>query len=278
VFLPVQPDRDFEAIWALRCLVRGLPLAAGVETGIERQALVELADRMKSCRCGVVFFGLGLARTGAGHRSVEALLRLVADLNAYTRFHARRMRIPGDVSGADSVLCWQTGFPFSVNLTRGHPRYNPDEYSAAQMLQRREVDACLLVGSESVPEMPPDAIDQLRSIPSIVLDHPTVARPSSRPSDSPPPSTASICREPRIGWTRCQSPCGRFCHPPTPATPRCWTRSGKSTGERRTGKTIKSRTWCGWSAGRRGRESRVQFVAFGLIPNFSYAAFCSVTA
>ncbi len=174
-FIPVEPDCDFEAIWALRCLLRGWPLRHTDRLGIDDGQLVDLADLMMSCRCGVVFFGLGLARTGSGHRNVEALLRMVAELNAHTRFYARRMRIPGDVSGADSVLCWQTGFPFSVNLSRGYPRYAPDEYSAAQMLQRGEVDACLLVGSESVPQMPADAVDRLRSIPTIVLDHPTVA-------------------------------------------------------------------------------------------------------
>ncbi|MCH5373257.1 MAG: formylmethanofuran dehydrogenase subunit B, partial [Planctomycetes bacterium] len=174
VFLPIDPGRDFEAIWALRCLLRGLPVDEDRSIGVSMESLVDLADRMRSCRCGVIFFGLGLARTGAGHRNVEAVLRLVADLNAHTRFHARRMRIPGDVTGADNVLCWQTGFPFSVNLTRGYPRYNPGEYSASEMLERGEVDACLLVGSEGAAQMSPRAAAHLRGIPSIVLDHPTV--------------------------------------------------------------------------------------------------------
>ena len=71
------------------------------------------------------------------------------DLNDFTRFTARRLRIPGDVTGADAVLCWLTGFPFAVNLARGYPRYNPGEYSANELLERGEVDACLLVGSEA---------------------------------------------------------------------------------------------------------------------------------
>ncbi len=178
-FIQLNPGRDFEAIWTLRCLLRGFPVNEDRLSGIPLEKLVDLIQRMKSCRCGVVFFGLGLARTGAGHRNVEALLRLVADLNAHTRFHARRMRIPGDVTGADNVLCWQTGFPFSVNLTRGYPRYNPGEYSAFEMLQRGEADACLLVGSEGVSQMSPRAVAHLRSIPSIVVDHPTV--PSAIP-------------------------------------------------------------------------------------------------
>jgi formylmethanofuran dehydrogenase subunit B len=154
--------------------VKGLPLAPRCDVGASLEALSELSDRMKSCRCGIFFFGLGLARAPLGHGNVEALLRLVADLNAYTRFHARRMRIPGDVTGADSVLCWQTGFPFAVNLSRGYPRYNPGEYSANEMLERGEVDACLLVGSEGVAQMSPQAASHLRRIPTVTLDHPTV--------------------------------------------------------------------------------------------------------
>jgi formylmethanofuran dehydrogenase subunit B len=110
-----------------------------------------------------------------GHRNVEALLRLVTELNAFTRFHARRMRIAGDVTGADSVLCWQTGFPFSVSLARGFPRYNPGEYSANEILERGEADACVLVGSEGVPQMSAAARRRLAAIPTIVLDHPTIA-------------------------------------------------------------------------------------------------------
>jgi len=121
-----------------------------------------------------VFFGLGLSRTGVGHLNVEALLRMVAELNHHTRFHARRMRIPGDVTGADNVLCWQTGYPFSVNLSRGFPRYNPGEYSANELLERREVDACLFVGSEGVVEMSSQAMAHLQQIPTITLDHPTI--------------------------------------------------------------------------------------------------------
>jgi formylmethanofuran dehydrogenase subunit B len=174
IFIQVDPAQDFEAIWTLRCLLRGLPLEANRTTGVSLEVLRDLAERMKSCRCGVVFFGLGLSRTGAAHRNVEALLRLVTDLNAHTRFHAKRMRIPGDVTGADTVLCWQTGFPFSVNLSRGYPRYNPGEYSANEMLERGEVDAGLFVGSEGISQFSPAAISHLRQIPTIALDHPTV--------------------------------------------------------------------------------------------------------
>ncbi|HUP77867.1 MAG TPA: formylmethanofuran dehydrogenase subunit B [Pirellula sp.] len=179
VFVKVEPGRDFEALWTLRALIKGIAPTAGTETGANIEQLQDLAKRMLECRCGVVFFGLGLTKPPVAHANVEGLLRLVTELNAVTRFHAKRMRIYGDVAGADSVLCWQTGFPFGVNLARGYPRYNPGEYTANDLLERDEVDSCLLVGSEStsrfepgIPTLTDRAMSRLRSVPTISLDYP----------------------------------------------------------------------------------------------------------
>jgi formylmethanofuran dehydrogenase subunit B len=174
VFIPVEPGRDFEALWTLRSLVRDQPVDSTATTGAPLPLLADLARRMKACQFGIVFFGLGLSMRGLGHRSVEALLSLVSDLNDFTRFYARRMRVQGDVTGADSVLAWQTGYPFSVNLARGYPRYNPGEFSAQGMLERGEADVCLLVGSEGIARFSAKAVSHLRRIPIIGLDHPTV--------------------------------------------------------------------------------------------------------
>lgn len=171
-FIQVEPNGDFDVIWALRALLKGLPLERGSAGGVSRKQLVELARAMKICRYGAVFFGLGLTRGDVAHAAVEALLSLVTDLNGYTRWIARRMRIPGDVAGADSVLCWQTGFPFSVNLARGYPRYNPGEYTANVLLKRNEVDAVVLVGSEGVSKLSKEAQNHLQRMPTIVLDNP----------------------------------------------------------------------------------------------------------
>ena len=174
LFIQIESNRDFDALWTLRGLVRGIDMTAESSVGVPRDVLVDLAQRMKSCRSGVVFFGLGLSRRGLGHHNVEALLRLVTDLNRHTRFYARRMRLYGDVTGADSVLCWQTGYPFSVNLGRGYPRFNPGEFSIEGVLERQEADACVIVGSETLEQLSPAALAHLRDIPSIVLDYPNV--------------------------------------------------------------------------------------------------------
>jgi formylmethanofuran dehydrogenase subunit B len=129
LFLKIDRGKDFETLWALRALVAGRTLPLGFDVGIQQAQLVELAERMKTCGSGIVFFGHGLAlggttraathTSGTGVANVEALLLLVTELNMHVRFYARRMRVLGDVAGADSVLCWQTGFPFSVSLNRG---------------------------------------------------------------------------------------------------------------------------------------------------------------
>jgi formylmethanofuran dehydrogenase subunit B len=176
-FIRIPRDADFEVIWAIRQLLRGIELPASFDVGIPHHELQQLATQMANCRFGAVFFGLGLAQRGLGHKNVEALLRLVRDLNGHTRFTARRLRIPGDVAGADSVLCWLTGFPFAVNFARGFPRYNPGEYSANDLLERGEVDACLFVGSEPYRDLSPRAQRALEQVPTVALDYPNVEPP-----------------------------------------------------------------------------------------------------
>jgi formylmethanofuran dehydrogenase subunit B len=176
--IPIAPGKDFEALSMLRMMLRG---RAVPEAPAEMRVLLE---RMRGCRYGVVFFGLGITETSmwdgqphspTGHINVAALLQLVRELNDFTRFTARRMRMQGDVSGADNVLCWQTGYPFAVDLSRGYPRYNPGEYSANELLAEGNTDLCLLVGAETVPYFSAAAKRVLQSIPTVVLDYPGVS-------------------------------------------------------------------------------------------------------
>ncbi len=173
-FVQVGPGSDFEVIWALRAALKGVKFHENSIGGVPKAELLALAELLKTGQYVALFFGLGLTRHGVPNANVEALLRLATDLNDHTRCIARRMRIPGDVAGADSVLCWQTGFPFSVNFARGYPRYNPGEYTANSLLEQGEVDAAVLVGSEGVGKLSLAAQKHLREIPTIILDSPAV--------------------------------------------------------------------------------------------------------
>ncbi|MFN0199698.1 MAG: formylmethanofuran dehydrogenase subunit B [Planctomycetaceae bacterium] len=174
LFIQVSKDGDFELIWELRKRLYDSAANSAAGIGIDAEQIRKLHELMVHCRYGVIFFGLGIAQQSLGHLTVDGLLRLVAELNDRTRFVARRMRIPGDVSGADNVLCWQTGYPFSVNFASGYPRYNPGEFSANELLERSDVDGCLIVGSESVIDFSDQALRTLGEIPTIVLDYPHI--------------------------------------------------------------------------------------------------------
>lgn len=170
LFLPIEPGRHFEALFALRAMLRGTTLRDDACLGAPAALLRELAGRMNRTRFGAVFFGAELAREESGRCNVQVLLQMVADLNDSRRWVAMRMRVQGNVVGADTVLAWQTSYPFAVNMARGFPRYNPGEFSVQGVLGRGEADACLLVGSETLGWLPVAAIDHLRRIPTVLLD------------------------------------------------------------------------------------------------------------
>jgi formylmethanofuran dehydrogenase subunit B len=172
VFLQIKPRKDFEALWALRALVKGVELGPEVaeETGIPLEKLQDLAQQMKSCKFGILFFGMGLSMTRGKHLNVEAALSLARDLNEYTRFYAKPMRGHGNVTGADNVVAWQTGYPFGVSLGRGYPRFNPGEFTTADTLARGEADAALIIASDPMGNFSQPAREHLAKIPFIALD------------------------------------------------------------------------------------------------------------
>jgi formylmethanofuran dehydrogenase subunit B len=172
IFLQIKPRKDFETLWALRALVKGVRLetAVGDEIGIPFEQLQDLAERMKTCKFGMFFFGMGLSMTRGKHLNVEAALALARDLNEFTKFYIKPMRGHGNVTGADNVVSWQTGYPFGVSLGRGYPRFNPGEFTTADTLARGKADASLIVASDPMANFSQPAREHLARIPYIVLD------------------------------------------------------------------------------------------------------------
>jgi formylmethanofuran dehydrogenase subunit B len=80
------------------------------------------------------------------------------------------MRGPGNMTGADNVMTWRTGYPFAVNLGRGYPRFNPGEFTAADILGRGEADAALIIAADPMSTFSRAACEHLARIPSIVID------------------------------------------------------------------------------------------------------------
>lgn len=172
IFLQIKPRSDFELAWALRGLAAGLDVDESVEakTGISLDTLKDLMQQMKQARFGAILFGMGVTMTRGKHINSEAVLALARDMNRHTRWVAKPMRGHGNVTGADNVVSWSTGYPFGVNLGRGYPRFNPGEFTTSDLLARREADAALIVASDPMSNFSQPARDHFKTIKSVVLD------------------------------------------------------------------------------------------------------------
>ncbi len=169
-FLQVQAGADFEVLTVLRALIQEKEIEADEVGGIPLTQLQDLVERMKTCRYGVIFMGMGLTMSGARQHNVEALFTLTAALNQFARFSVIPMRGHGNVAGADQVLTWQSGYPFAVSYARGYPQFGPGEFSAVDVLAREEVDAALILASDPRAHFPIAAARLLERIPTIILD------------------------------------------------------------------------------------------------------------
>ena len=172
IFLQIKPRSDFELAWAMRALAAGVEIDPDIEqsTGISLDVLKDVVARMKAAKFGVILFGMGLTMTRGKHLNSEAVLALARDMNKYTRFTAKPMRGHGNVTGADNVVSWQTGYPFGVNLNRGYPRFNPGEFTTSDLLARGEADAALIIASDPMSNFSQPAREHLKKIDTIVLD------------------------------------------------------------------------------------------------------------
>jgi formylmethanofuran dehydrogenase subunit B len=169
-FIQVEPNKDYELFQALRTLIRDQEVDVDRVAGVPVEYLEEVADAMISCNFGVIFFGLGLTMSSGKARNVDAALSLTRELNTRTKFVIMPMRGHFNVTGADTVFTWQTGYSYAVDFSRGYPRYNPGETSIVDILMRKESDAALVVASDPVGNLPRPAVEHLVRSPLIVID------------------------------------------------------------------------------------------------------------
>lgn len=90
-------------------------------------------------------------------------------------FHSQKftltpMRGHWNVNGTNQTFSYLTGFPYGVDFSRGIPYYNPGETTAADLLSKKEVDACLVIGAGPGAHLPRRCVEQMAAIPTIVID------------------------------------------------------------------------------------------------------------
>jgi formylmethanofuran dehydrogenase subunit B len=91
-------------------------------------------------------------------------------LNRRTKFAIMPMRGHFNVTGANVVSAWQSGYPFGVDFSLGYPRYNPGETTCMDVLLRGESDASLIIGADPGANFPKRAVEHMVRKPLIVID------------------------------------------------------------------------------------------------------------
>ena len=169
-FIQVQPNKDYELMQALRVLIADGELDVDSVAGIPVEYLKEVADALVNCEFGVIFFGMGLTQTAGKFRNIEIAIQLVRDLNTRTKFTIMPMRGHFNVTGANVVSAWQSGYPYGVDFSLGYPRYNPGETTCMDVLLREENDASLVIASDPGANFPKKAVANMVKHPLIVID------------------------------------------------------------------------------------------------------------
>ena len=169
-FIQVEPNRDYELLQAMRMLVKNEELEVDEAAGVQVDVLEKIVDMMIGCKFGVLFFGVGLTMSTGKLRNIDAALALTRDLNFRTKFVIMPMRGHFNVTGANTVFLWQTGYPFAIDFSQGYPTYNPGETSTIDILSRDESDAALVIASDPVANFPKNAARNLVKNPLIVID------------------------------------------------------------------------------------------------------------
>ena len=169
-FIQVEPNKDYELLQAFRTLIRDQEIDVDEVAGVPIEYLEEVADAMVRCSFGALFFGLGLTMSKGKLRNIDAALSLMRDLNMCTKFIIMPMRGHFNVTGANTVSTWQSGYPYAVDFSLGYPRYNPGETTVVDILLRKESDAALVVASDPVASFPRKAVEHLVENPLVVID------------------------------------------------------------------------------------------------------------
>ncbi len=130
---------------SLRAILDGVTLdpdAVVASSGASLTALIDLANRLKRAKYGVMVVGVDSRHT-ADDESPGALIR---DLNRFTRFVGFRPTTGhATESTAGSVLAWQAGVAGDVDFALGYPRHLPLE-EIYDRINSGEADAVLFVG------------------------------------------------------------------------------------------------------------------------------------
>ncbi|AKB44982.1 formylmethanofuran dehydrogenase subunit B [Methanosarcina vacuolata] len=179
----LKPDSDYELISALLTLLHGKTPHHSIEkiTGVPVSVMEEMLNMMKNCNFGTISVGVGLSSSPGKYRNIEIAMNLVKELNKYSKFTIGVIRSNCNAAGFNQVASYMYGYPFGLDFMRGHPRYNPGEFTTVDLLREKDVDAAFIICADLLSQVPPDCAAYLKEIPLICLD--TIPCPTTSISD-----------------------------------------------------------------------------------------------
>jgi len=159
--LMLDPSDEIAALSLMRAAVAGNS-PANLPTPLEQA--VALVPRLSGARYVVLIHDAEPAAEPRNPLRAEGLITLAQALNGPTRAALLSLRAGGNRVGAESVLTWQSGFPYAVNYSRGYPRYVPEQ-RGLDLLGKR-FSAVLVVGSAAFDDRTADA---LATVPTVII-------------------------------------------------------------------------------------------------------------
>jgi len=159
--LMLDPSDEIAALSLMRAAVAGNS-PGNLPTPLEQA--VALVPRLSGARYVVLIHDAEPAAEPRNPLRAEGLITLAQALNGPTRAALLSLRAGGNRVGAESVLTWQSGFPYAVNYSRGYPRYVPEQ-RGLDLLGKR-FSAVLVVGSAAFDDRTADA---LATVPTVII-------------------------------------------------------------------------------------------------------------
>jgi formylmethanofuran dehydrogenase subunit B len=169
-FMQIKPNSDYDVIEALRCMVQDQEIDVEEVGGVPVDYLREIADAMMKCEFGVIYFGLGMTQSLGRFRNIEVAIALARDLNRKTKFIISPMRGHFNVTGANQVFAWQTGYPYAIDFSQGYPQFNPGENTAVDLLKRGDNDATLVISADPGAHFPSVVMQNMMKHPLITIN------------------------------------------------------------------------------------------------------------
>ncbi len=170
-FVRIKSGGDYAVFSALRAIIQGKgDVIPETVAGVKKEELVRIAGIMLQAKFGTFFTGIGLTQSRGKYKNVRNAIELVDELNRHTKYTLTPMRGHWNVYGTNQTFTYMTGYPYAVDFAHGVAYYNPGETSAIDMLSRKEVDACIIIGSDPGAHFPRACNEHLATIPTIVID------------------------------------------------------------------------------------------------------------